>query len=111
MMVVTLAILVALWVAIEQCDAAKTDAGANTDAGADTGADAGADADAGSVVLSPHEREEAAKDELARAREALETGDFGAASAALDAAAGFDPSNPDIEELRAQLQNARPDGG
>lgn len=109
MMVLTLGILVALWAAIEQCDAANTDAGANAGANADAGADAGADT--GSVVLSPHEREEAAKDELARAREALETGDFGAASAALDAAARFDPSSPDIEELRSQLQDARPDGG
>ena len=108
-MVVTLAIFGALWAAMEQCDRRK--AGAGIDAGAAIGADAGAGIDAGDSDLSPHEREEAAKDELARARAALETGDVVAARAALDAAEGFDPSNPDIEDLRTQVQAAELDGG
>jgi serine/threonine-protein kinase len=108
-MVVTLAIFGALWAAMEQCDRRK--AGAGIDTGIAIGADAGAGLDAGDSDLSPHEREEAAKDELARARAALETGDVAAARAALDAAEGFDPSNPDIEELRTQVQAAELDGG
>jgi serine/threonine-protein kinase len=115
MMVVTLGIVGTLWFAFEQCEPGHTGAGAGTDAGTDAGADAGADASAGTGadagVLSPHEREEAAKDALARAREALEVGDLDAANAALDAAAKFDPSNPDIAETRAQVQAAQPDGG
>ncbi|MBW2542648.1 MAG: serine/threonine protein kinase [Deltaproteobacteria bacterium] len=108
-MVVTLAIFGALWAAMEQCDRRK--AGAGIDTGIAIGADAGAGLDAGDSDLSPHEREEAAKDELARARAALETGDVAAARAALDAAEGFDPSNPDIEELRTQVQAVELDGG
>ena len=56
--------------------------------------------------LSPHEREEAAKDELARARKALEDGDVAAAEAALDRAAEFDPNNPDIGVLRTEARRA-----
>ncbi len=112
MMVVTIGILAALWVAIERCEPrnASTGTGADTDAGADTGAGAGADA--GAEVLSPHEREEAAKDELMRARAAIESGDLDAANAALDRAAELDPKNPDIEELRtrAQAEPEPPDG-
>jgi serine/threonine-protein kinase len=113
MMVATLGILVALWVMIERCDAPDAGAGTSTDAGVDAGADAGVgtEADAGAGALSPHEREEAAKDELARARDALDAGDFRGASVALDAAAEFDPSNPDIAELRTQVRTAQPDGG
>ncbi len=112
-MVATVGILVALWAMMERCDApyAGTDADAGAGAGASTDAGAGADAGAFPDVLSPHEREEAAKDELARAREALEAGDLVAASAALDAAAQFDPSNPDIAELRAEIRAAQPDAG
>ncbi|MFZ1866193.1 MAG: hypothetical protein WAU39_18375, partial [Polyangiales bacterium] len=62
-------------------------------------------------ALSPHEREEAAKDELGRAREALEAGDFGAAAAALERARQFDPHNPDIAELEASLPIQLPDAG
>jgi hypothetical protein len=75
------------------------DAGTDTDAGADAGTGAGAGAD----PLTPHEREEAAKDELARARKALQDGDVEAAEAALDRATTYDPSNPDIEVLRSEL--------
>jgi hypothetical protein len=111
MMVVTLGILGALWMTIERYDA--RDAGAGTSPVADTDADAGADvgADAGSDALSPHEREEAAKDAFGQAREALEAGDVDAANAALDAAEQFDPSNPDIAALRVQIRAGQPDGG
>ncbi len=98
----------------------ETDAGAVTDAGTD--ADANAVTDAGTVTVTdadtgtgtetviprtPHEREEAAKDELARAREALREGDVAAAQAALDRATEYDPSNPDIEALRAKTQTTK----
>jgi serine/threonine protein kinase len=113
MMVATLGILVALWVMIERCGAPGAGTDAGTDPGAVTDAGAGTDAgvDAGAGALSPHEREEAAKDALARARDALDAGDFSAASAALDAAAEFDPSNPDIADLRTKVPTAQPDGG
>ena len=55
--------------------------------------------------------EEAAKDELARARSALERGDLTEAAAALERASTFDPSNPDIAELRERVVAAQPDGG
>ena len=111
MMVMTVGVLVALWVLIERCEPAATDTGADTYAGADAGSHADAGADAGADVLSPHEREEAAKDELARARAALQNGDLAAAEAALVRAAEFDPNNPDIAELQEQARAARADGG
>jgi len=119
-------VLAALWIAVQNCETSRIDAGAVTDAGtlSDAGAseeagmhagagigDASTGADAGPSALSPHEREEAAKDELARAREALEQGDFGAAATAIDRARQFDPSNPDIDELEARLPSRIPDGG
>jgi serine/threonine protein kinase len=114
-MVVTLGAVAASWVAIEQCGAHGTGAGSGLDAGviadSDAGAGQSAEPNAGANGLSPHEREEAAKDELARASAALDAGDLGAASAALDAAAGFDPSNPAIAELRARIEAVEPDGG
>lgn len=58
--------------------------------------------------MSPHEREEAAKDELARARTAFEAGDLAAAEAALERAAAYDPANPDIEALRAEVRALEP---
>ncbi|MGB5522291.1 MAG: hypothetical protein WBM96_06960, partial [Polyangiales bacterium] len=67
--------------------------------------------DAGPDALSPHEREEAAKDELANARAALERGDLAEATAALERASTFDPSNPAIGELQELVLAARPDGG
>ena len=77
---------------------AGTDADAGTDAG--TGVDADTDADADTATdaatapsLTPHEREEAAKDELARARKALLDGDIATANEALDRATEYDPSN------------------
>ncbi|MDH3199296.1 MAG: protein kinase [Myxococcales bacterium] len=77
---------------------------AGTDTGTGPGAVADTDADAVAEPLSPHEREEAAKDELARAREALRNGDVAGAQAALDRATAYDPSNPDIEALRAKAR-------
>jgi hypothetical protein len=117
--VLGLAALVAVWIGIQTYDSARigavTDADAGTDSGADTdsgtGTDAGTDAGTGTATLSPHEREEAAKDELATARDALERGDLDAAASALERAARFDPSNPDIEALRIQVGAATPDGG
>jgi hypothetical protein len=115
----TFAMLLASWVAVENCHSKPAtmisdagtdgDAGTGTDAGADlrTGTDTGA----GTGSLSPHEREEAAKDELDRARAARERGDLEGASAALERASAFDPHNPDIAELQAQLLTAEPDGG
>ena len=62
--------------------------------------------------LSPHEREEAAKDELAQARAAIERGELTAARAALDRATSYDPNHPNIDELREQLRLAiDADGG
>ncbi|MEM7435114.1 MAG: serine/threonine-protein kinase [Myxococcota bacterium] len=58
--------------------------------------------------LSPHELEEAAKDELARARQAIAEGDVVSAKAALDLAGKYDPNNPDIETLRSEVDAATP---
>ncbi len=124
-MTLTIGLLLALWFAVENCNPKPTNAGPVADAGADTGADTGADAgadagtdtdtdtdtDTGPSALSPHEREEAAKDELANARAALERGDITEATAALERASAFDPSNPDIGELQEQVRAAEPDGG
>jgi serine/threonine protein kinase len=111
MVTLTVGVLLLLWVAVQNCDPAGTHTGtgtgtdAGTDAGSDTGTDTGPDA------LSPHEREEAAKDELEQARDALGRGDVAEATSALDRANEFDPGNPDIVELRAQIVALRPDGG
>jgi len=116
-MTLAIGILVALWLAVENCNPKPTNAGAGPDAGADTGTatDAGVakgtEADAGPDALSPHEREEAAKDELANARSALERGDLAEAAASLERASAFDPSNPDIGELQEQVLAVQPDGG
>jgi serine/threonine-protein kinase len=109
----TLGALVALWVGVENCETRGTGTSTDADTGADTGADAvtGAVTDAGLRTLSPHEREEAAKDELGLARVALERGDLAEATLALDRASTFDPSNPGIRELREQLLALQPDGG
>jgi hypothetical protein len=110
-------ILLALWVGVETCESAGsgagagTDAGADTDTGADTGAGAGADTDAGADPLSPHEREELAKDALQEARDAIADGELEKATAALDRASELDPGNPDIAELRGKLVQESPDGG
>jgi hypothetical protein len=116
-MTLSIGVLVALWVAIENRAPSSTgtitdaDAGAGTGTDTDTGTDAGTAGDTGPDSLSPHEREEAAKDELGRARAALERGDLAEAAAALERASAFDANNPDILELREQLLAAQPDGG
>ncbi|MEM6955888.1 MAG: serine/threonine-protein kinase [Myxococcota bacterium] len=71
----------------------------------DQGLDADLDAGQGTSAegLSSHEREEAAKDALDRARAALAAGDADAVRAALTQAEAFDPGNPDIEDMRAEL--------
>lgn len=111
--VMTLGLLVGLWTMIRRCEPMSSSTGAIVDAGGEAGADAGTDAAvAGDTeALSPHEREEAAKDELARARKALETGDLGAASAALSRAEELDPTNPDIAALQRQVRAGSSDGG
>jgi serine/threonine protein kinase len=62
----------------------------------------------GDDALTPHEREEAAKDELARARRAIESNDFDTAEVALDRALEYDPDNPDIALLRSAVRDMRP---
>jgi serine/threonine-protein kinase len=122
---VTLALgaLLALWVAVENCEPKSSGVDPSTDAGTDTGTgtatatatetatETARSPDAGPDSLSPHEREEAAKDELAIARDALDRGDLVGASAALERASGFDPNNPDIAELQNRVQAAQADGG
>ncbi len=116
-MTVMVVAVAGLWIVARDCQTSPTTAapGIEIDAGVDSGtkdasASANVEVDAGLRELSPHEREEVAKDELARAREAIEQGDFDAAEAALGRAADYDPTNPDIEELRQKLQGAF-DGG
>lgn len=110
-----LGVLVAFWVAAGQCGTkgigTNAGTGIGTDAGTGTSTEADASIGTGTGALSPHEREEAAKDELGRARAALERGDLQEATAALARASAFDPSNPDIAELRGQVLAATPDGG
>jgi serine/threonine protein kinase len=108
---VTLAIgaLLALWLALQPCEPSHT--GTEADAGTDPVTDAGADTDTDGHTLSPHEREEAAKDELGRVRDALGRGDLAEAAAALDRASEIDPSNPGVAELREQLLALQPDAG
>ncbi|MFW5925638.1 MAG: serine/threonine-protein kinase [Myxococcota bacterium] len=53
---------------------------------------------------TPHEREEAAKDALARARRMAAAGDLEAAHAALGEARRYDPGNSDIAEVEAELR-------
>lgn len=120
-MTLTFGVLLALWVAVENCEpkvagpgpdagtVADTGTAAGTAAGTDAGA--GAQTDAGPDSLSPHEREEAAKDELGRARAALERGDLTEAAAALERASTFDSNNPDVAELQERILAAQPDAG
>ncbi|MFW2389088.1 MAG: serine/threonine-protein kinase [Polyangiales bacterium] len=120
LMTAVLGALLALWIAVENCEPTNTRVDATTDTIADAGTAEDADiitdatdpaSDAGPDSLSPHEREEAAKDELANARAALERGELGAAAAALERASRFDPSNPDIAELQGRVRAAQTDGG
>jgi serine/threonine-protein kinase len=110
-MTLVFGVLLVLWIAVKNCDPTILDANAGGDAGADT--DAGVDGattvvtDTGPDILSPHEGEEAAKDELTSARVALERGDLNDAAAGLDRASAIDPSNPAIEELREQIVAAQ----
>lgn len=116
MILVALAMVGGVWLIVdgyrpERIDAAGQDAQSNGGAGGEGRADAEVP-DEGSPTLSPHEREEAAKDELARARDALSRGDVGTAAEALEHAAELDPSNPDIEALREDITVAPAlDGG
>ena len=120
-MTLSIGLLLALWFAVENCNSKDSIGGAGTKAaaGADAGTDSGAEmdaataaeTDAGPDALSPHEREEAAKDELAKARAALANGDLGGATSALERASSFDPNNPDIGALQEQVRALQADGG
>jgi len=55
------------------------------------------------ATLTPHDREEAAKDALREARVALREGQVAEARRALDRARAFDPENADITELEERL--------
>jgi len=83
---------------------------AMTDAGVDLGPeepqepDMG-EPDAGAIAMTPHEREEAAKDALDRARGLLSDGDLDGAREALAEASRFDPGNPDIQELQSAIDD------
>ena len=59
--------------------------------------------EAGAPALTPHEREEAAKDALFRARFALDEGNLAEAREALAEARRYDPENPDIAALEQRL--------
>lgn len=97
---------------------AGLDAGAARDAGVD---DAGFDAttpedpDGGGLdaampdvsSMSAFDRDEAAKDEVDAATEALDGGDLEAAANAIARARAFDPGNDDIPALEERLRRAR----
>lgn len=115
MVIVVLALLVGVWLMLDRFRAEGVGVAGDTiestgGAGGEPEA-AKAISDEAVVTLSPHEREEAAKDELARAREALSRGEVTAAGLALEKAAELDPSNPDIEALRDEVMDATRDGG
>ncbi|MEM1414919.1 MAG: serine/threonine-protein kinase [Myxococcota bacterium] len=57
----------------------------------------------GPATMTPHEREEAAKDALFRARLAVSEGDAAAARQALAEARRYDPENPDIAQIAADV--------
>lgn len=94
-------------------DAGATDAGA-TDAGFDAATPADP-ADAGGVdasmpdveSMSAFDRDEAAKDEVDRATEALDNGDLETAAVAIARARVFDSGNDDIPALEERLREAR----
>lgn len=67
--------------------------------------DAGAKAaaDGGQAPMTPHDREEAAKDAMARARRLMADGDRDGARKALREAQRYDPGDPDIIEIERQL--------
>jgi len=97
--------------AVDLADApAAADAEADEeDAGGGDELDAGVAVGAGAapVPLTAHEREEAAKDALARARRAMANGAWDVAEAALADARRFDPGNPDIDREAAELTARR----
>lgn len=97
-------------------DAGRLDVG--VDAGQDSGAiDAGFGLDAAAAVvdsglpdvahMSAFDRDEAAKDEVARARRALADGDLDAAAIAIDRARAYDRGNSDIPALESRLRDLR----
>lgn len=97
---------VALLVPTDPPDAGLQDAG--TDGALDASVEGAVDAgpEDSLAAMTPHEREEAAKDALDRFRSARGTGDLTAAREALAEARRFDPENPDIEAFEALLREA-----
>ncbi len=78
-----------------------------TEAKADGGSAQAAERDE-LAAMTPHEREEAAKDALQAARRALEQGDHAAARQALERARRFDPTNPDIDAVAEWMASEAP---
>jgi predicted Ser/Thr protein kinase len=70
----------------------------------EAGPDANREPQAPSRGMTAHEREEAAKDALGRARRLLAAGDRDGARQALEQARHFDPGVADISQLEAQLR-------
>jgi serine/threonine-protein kinase len=60
--------------------------------------------------MSAFERDEAAKDAVADAREAIDDGDLVAAEASLRRARAYDPGNSDIPELESRIRELRRGG-
>lgn len=74
--------------------------------------DAASEPDAGDPFIDVFDREEAAKDEVEVAEEALAEGDLETARRALERARALDPGNSDLPELEAQLTaGSGPDPG
>lgn len=98
-------------------DAGPGDAGFDAMVGDDAGgAGAPAEPDAGGAIdgglpdasqMSAFDRDEAAKDEVARARRALDDGDLEAAATAIARARVFDSGNSDIAGLAERLRERR----
>ncbi len=94
-------------------DAGAEDGGvdASAPAGEDASVDAGVDPDLPDVSsMSAFDRDEAAKDEVSRARRALDDGDLEAAARAIARAQVYDDGNSDIPDLEERLRQARQAG-
>ncbi|MEZ4336743.1 MAG: serine/threonine-protein kinase [Sandaracinaceae bacterium] len=91
-------------------DAGPDDGGIDASApvGEDAAVDAGIDVDLPDVsAMSAFDRDEAAKDEVSRARHALDDGDLEAAARAIARARVYDDGNSDIPDLEERLRQAR----
>ncbi|MCB9595697.1 MAG: serine/threonine protein kinase [Sandaracinaceae bacterium] len=91
-------------------DAGPDDGGVDASAPApvDAAVDAGVDPNLPDVAqMSAFDRDEAAKDEVSRARRALDDGDLEAAALALARARAYDDGNSDIPDLEDRLDDLR----